>query len=175
MVALPQTYNTADLPDTGGNTVLIPKADYKAVIVASELKQTKDNQGQFLELKVILTEGEQANTEFTERLNIVNNNPVAVKIAYQTLARISESIGMTQTPGDSNQLHNKPLMVRVDTETGKPWTDNDGIQREGKDKSFIKKYLPLPTVGVESNASASPSPFGGNAAAPTAAPAKAPF
>lgn len=137
---IPQTFNVADLPDTGGNTVLIPQGQYKAVIVSSEFKDTNNKEGKYLALKIVLTEGAYANTEFTERLNLINNNQKAVEIAYKTLARISEAVGMTQTPSDSTQLHNKPFVVDVVTEAGEPWTDKDGNKREGKDKSVIKKY-----------------------------------
>ena len=147
MVALPQTYKTSDLPDTGGNVVLIPQGDYQAVIVKSELTPTKDNTGQFLALTVVITQGQFANTEFIERLNIINQNAQAVEIAYKTLARISEAVGMTQTPSDSTQLHNKPFIVTVETEAGKPYT-KDGVERMGKDKSIIKKYKALPNVGT---------------------------
>lgn len=163
MVALPQTYNTADLPDTGGGSVHIPPGVYKGIIVESELKPTSKGDGQFLALKVIITEGQYANTEFTERLNIINPNETAVQIAYKTLARISEAVGMTQTPADSNQLHNKPFSVVIETEAGKPWTDKDGVQREGKDKSIIKGYKPL---GAGTPAAA---PFGAPPAAAAAA------
>ena len=147
MVALPQVYNTADLPDTGGGIVLISPGQYTAVIVGSEMKPTKDGNGQYLALTVVVTQGQYANTEFIERLNIVNQNTQAVEIAYKTLARISEAVGMTQTPSDSNQLHNRPMLITVETETGKPYT-KDGITKEGKDKSVIKKYTALPAVGV---------------------------
>ncbi|MCK5604793.1 DUF669 domain-containing protein, partial [Candidatus Pacearchaeota archaeon] len=118
MVGLPQQYNTADLPDTGGNLVLIPQGQYQAVILSSEMKPTKNGQGQFLALTLAITQGDYANTEFIERLNIVNQNAVAVEIAYKTLARISEAVGMTQTPADSNELHNKALMIQIETEAG---------------------------------------------------------
>lgn len=180
MVALPQTYNTADLPDTGGSMPLIPAGQYQAVIVHSELKPTSKGDGQYLALKVLLTQGQYANTEFVERLNIINPNPQAVEIAYKTLARISEALGMQQTPGDSNQLHNRPLMVEIATEAGTAYTGKDGQPAMGKDKSIIKKYLPIPGVGV-SGAGGTPSPFvapvAATAAAPqvAAAPANNPF
>jgi hypothetical protein len=171
MVALPQTFNTADLPDTGGGVVLIPQGQYQAVIVNSEMKETSNKSGQYLALKVVITSGQYANTEFVERLNIVNTNAQAVEIAYKTLARISEAVGLTQTPSDSMQLHNKPLMIEIATEAGKPWTDKDGIQREGKDKSVIKKYLKLPAAGV-----ATSTPFGNPVTAVAAgAPATPPW
>ena len=143
MALIPQTYNTADLPSSSG-VVLIPPGYYQAVIIESEFKQTANGNGQFLALKVVLTQGQYANTEFIERLNIVNPNEKTVEIAYKTLARIAEAVGMTQTPSDSVQLHNKPLMVEIATEPGKPWTDKEGNQQQGKDKSIIKHYKPIP-------------------------------
>lgn len=140
MAQLPKVYNTADLPDTGGPAPLIPPGQYKAVAVDSGLKDTAKKDGQFLWIKFVITEGQYRDTEFTERLNIINPNQTAVDIAYKTLARISEAVGMTQTPQDSNQLHNKPLVIEIATEAGKPWRDRDGVEREGKDKSYIKAY-----------------------------------
>lgn len=163
MVALPKTFNTADLPDTAGIT-LIPEGPYKAVIVFSEMKNTSSGTGQYLELKFVITEGPYMNTEMYERLNIVNQNQAAVEIAYKTLARISEALGMSQTPSDSMQLHNKPLMIDVKTEKGKEYTDKDGVKKEGKDKSIIAKYHAIPGVGVASNPS-----FSQAQAAPAAA------
>ena len=160
MALLPATYNCADLPDTGG-VVKIPDGQYKAVIIDSELKPTSNGNGQFLALKIVITEGQFQDTEFTERLNIINQNTKAVEIAFKTLARISEAVGMSQTPQDSATLHNKPLIIVVGTEAGKDWKDNDGVMHTGQDKSVIKKYLPLPKVGISgqpsfSNAAAAP-------------------
>lgn len=167
MVALPQQFNTADLPDTGGNMVLIPAGQYSALIVNSEMKETRDKAGQFLALTLVITQGDYANTEFVERLNIVNKNPKAVEIAYKTLARMSEAVGMNKTPLDSTELHNKPLMIEVKTEEGKPWVDNDGVTQKGKDKSVIGKYLTTPAVGTGAPAA------GVSPGAPVAAPATA--
>lgn len=146
MAQLPQQFNTADLPSSNGVTLIEP-GQYQAIIVESEMKSTSNNMGQFLALKLVITQGKYANTEFVERLNIINENQKAVEIAYKTLARISEAVGMTRTPADSIELHNKPLMIEVATEAGKPWTDRDGVQRDGSDKSIIKKYLPMPKAG----------------------------
>lgn len=163
MVALPQQYNTADLPDTGGNIVLIPQGQYQATIVKSEMVENKAKTGSFLALTVVITQGDYANTEFTERLNVVNPNETAVQIAYKTLARISEAVGMNRTPADSTELHNKPFMIEVQTKAGEPYKDNNGVERQGKDQSEIKKYLPLPTGGAPVGAPVQP-------AAPVASP-----
>lgn len=148
MALLPAVYSVTDLPDTGGNTVLIDIGQYPAVILDSGLKPTSKGDGQYLWLKVVITQGKFANTEFTERLNIVNPNNDAMRMAYGTLARISEALGMAQTPQDSSALHNKPLIIDVVTEPGEDWTNKDGKAVKGKDKSIIKKFLPLPKTGT---------------------------
>lgn len=150
MVALPQTFETSDpnLADTGGGMVLIPQGQYQATIVKSEMIENKAKTGSFLALTVVITQGDYANTEFTERLNVVNPNETAVQIAYKTLARISEAVGMTRTPADSAELHNRPFMIDVQTKAGEPYKDNSGQERQGKDQSEIKKYLPLPSGGA---------------------------
>lgn len=181
MVALPNVYNTSDLPDTGGKLPLIPDGDYNAVILASELKATKDGNGQFLAMKIVITQGQYRDTEFTERLNIINPNAQAVQIAYQTLARISEAVGMTQTPGDSALLHNKPLIIRTKTEPGNDYNDKQtGELKKGNPKSVIAKYLPAQRVGVGAGQptfaqaappAPQPAPFSPPAAAAAAAAA----
>lgn len=145
MVALPEQKNVSEL-NTGGPLPLIPPGDYKAVAVSSEMKQTSKGDGQYLEIKFVLTEGPYANTEFVERLNILNPSQQAVSIAYDTLGRISKALGMNKTPADSNELHNKPVALAIKTEEGKPWVDKDGVQREGKDKSVIGGYKAVSEV-----------------------------
>jgi len=170
---LPQVYNCADLPDTGG-VVKIPDGPYKAVILDSELKTTINGNGQFLALKIVITEGQYADTEFTERLNIINSNMKAVEIAFKTLARISEALGMATTPQDSSLLHNKPLMIQVATEAAKEYTDKDGVKHAGQEKSIIKKYMPIPQVGFacKSSFSASAAPVAQTQSAVQSAPWK---
>lgn len=142
MVALPQQFNTADFPDSN-IAPLIEPGQYKAVIVKGELLDNKRKDGKFVALTIVIAEGKFANTEFTERLNIINPNETAVRIAHQTLARISEAVGMTQTPNDTDQLNNKPFIIDVKTAPATPYKDKDGVEKPGNERSEIKKYLPL--------------------------------
>ena len=165
MVALPNIYETASLPSSGSKS-LIENGQYKAVIVASEWKDIRTAGGKMLVISVILTEGRFANTEFTERLNIINANEQTVKIAYQTLARISEAVGFTSTPADSEALHNKPFMVDIATKQGDVMLDTEGkakyegtVPKRYSDYSEIKKYSPLITGGTNPFAvAAAPAP-----------------
>jgi len=129
---------------------LIPEGNYTAVIVGSEFKDASTAGNKYVSLKIVVTQGQYANTEFTERLNIINSNPTAVKMAYETLARIAKAVGMASIPDDTSKLHNKPFTLKVVTEEAKPYKDKDGVEREGKPKSIIdgRGYAPLPSVGT---------------------------
>lgn len=143
----------------------IPEGLYKAVIVNSELRDASSG-GKYIALIVVLTEGQYANTELIERLNISNSNDIAVQIAYKTLASIAKAVGLTKTPSDTSELHNKPLIVDIKTEKGKDWTDRDGNLREGKDKSVIKGYKAVSGDHVKSQQSPAPASSGAAGNAP---------
>lgn len=136
-----------------GGLPLIPPGKYTGLFVTSEMKPTTTG-GQMLVMKAVITQGDHRDTELTERLNLINNNPVAMKIAYETLAKIANAIGLTAIPTDSAALHNKPMTFVVKTEVGQPYKDkNTGETRQGKDYSTIAGYEPIPQVGISGVAS----------------------
>lgn len=175
MAQIPQhTTNNVEeiLANAGGSSVLIPDSDYTSVIVESIIKDTAKG-GKYIQLKEVITEGPHQNVELIERLNIVNDNPQTVKIAYETLARIAKAVGMSTLPTDTNQLHNKKHKIRTKTEQGQDWVNNEGVTVEGKPRSVIdsKGYASLPAVGSVSL----DVPFeGGNTQTP-ASPDKMPW
>jgi hypothetical protein len=156
MVFIP-TYSTNNVDEIlanagNGPLPLITPGDYKAVIVKSELKDT-DKGGKILNLTFIITEGQHKDTELVERLNVVNTGEkkaTVERIAFETLARIAKAAGLSTMPADSTALHNKPMVIKVKTEAGKPWTDKDGQERAGSDKSVIdsKGYANVPSAGI---------------------------
>ena len=132
-----------------GGLPLIPPGKYQGLFVTSELKPNSAGTGQYLAMKAVITQGEYRDTEFTEILNLINPNATAVKIAYETLAKIAKAVGFAQIPSDSSALHNKPLLLVIKTEKGTPYKDKvTGETKEGKDKSVIAGFEPLPQVGV---------------------------
>ena len=90
----------------------IPAGKYLAMITASEMKPNKASTGQFLELVFTITEGEYKNRQLWARLNLVNPNPLASKIAQADLSALCRAVGI-MTPSDSCELHNLPLVIRV--------------------------------------------------------------
>lgn len=163
------TDNVESILAEAGNGALphIPDDTYSAIIVNSEMKDTSKG-GKYIALTVLVNKGEHKGTELVERLNIINDNTVAVKIAYETLARIAKAVGLSKVPSDTLQLHNKPLLIKTKTEAGGDWTDKEGNVRKGNPRSVIdsRGYAP---------AGSSDIPFDHNPAATAAGGDKMPW
>jgi hypothetical protein len=90
----------------------LPAGWYKAVITTSEEKPTKAQTGSYLQLSLEVIEGPMQGRKLTDRLNLNNPNATASEIAYRTLSAICHAVGV-MTPRSSQDLHDKPLMVKV--------------------------------------------------------------
>ena len=91
---------------------LIPKGDYDAVIVESEKKKTKAGDGEYLNLKIQILNGEFQNRILWTVLNLWNKNEKAVQSARGDLSAICRAVSVLE-PKDSSELHNKPLKISV--------------------------------------------------------------
>lgn len=90
----------------------LPAGKYLAMIVDSSMRQNKAGTGQYLEMVFQILEGEYKGRQLWARLNLVNPNETAMKIAQGELSAICRAVGV-MTPGDSVELHNLPLVVKV--------------------------------------------------------------
>lgn len=95
----------------------VPAGWYKAVITSSEEKPTKAQTGSYLQMGIEIIEGDHAGRKVTERLNLNNPNSTAVEIAQRTLSSICRATGV-MTPRQSDDLHDKPMMVKVKVKPG---------------------------------------------------------
>lgn len=110
----------------------LPSGYYTAVIVESEMKDTKKGRGQYLELTHEIIEGESQGKKVWARLNLVNDSATAVAIANQHLAQIRHATGQLQVQ-DSQQLHNIPMVIRVEFQPAGPKREREGNEiREWK-------------------------------------------
>ena len=130
-------FNAANIAPSTVYTPL-PAGDYNAIITESETKATKDGQGQYLQLKLQIQDGEFAGRTLFDRLNIWNNNQKAQEIAQRTLSAICHAVGVLQV-GDSQELHNRPLVATVKV---KPASGNYDASNE------IKGYKAATTVAA---------------------------
>lgn len=90
----------------------LPAGDYSVIITESEVKPTKDGQGQYLQLRLEVQGGEFGGRVLFDRLNLWNNNQQAQEIAQRTLSAICHAVGILQVE-DSQVLHNIPLIATV--------------------------------------------------------------
>ena len=90
----------------------LPVGRYEVIITDSEMKDTKAGTGQYLQLTFSVTGGQHDGRKLWSRLNLVNPNQTAVGIAERELSAICHCVGII-TPSDSEELHDRPLIVDV--------------------------------------------------------------
>ena len=91
---------------------LLPAGKYRAQIVESEMRVTKNGMGQFLWLMLDILEGEHKGRKIFDQLNLVNPNPTTVEIAQRTLSAICHATGRMHV-SDSEELHLIPMTIQV--------------------------------------------------------------
>lgn len=162
-------FDASQVPEQESFSAL-PEGQYVVIITASEMKPTKNGQGQYLQFVLEVLDGPSKGRKVWARLNLMNQNQTAVDIAQRELAAICRAVGVIK-PNDSAELHNKPLMIELGVEI-------DDRKREG---NVIKKYLPISTGGVMQtpagavSAASAAAPWGGAPAAAAQAPAAQPW
>jgi hypothetical protein len=101
--------NQWDPSQIGGQ---LPVGKHPVVIINSEVKATKNNDGGYLELELQIVDGPQAGTTGPYRLNLYNANEKAKEIAHKQLSAICHCVGVYNI-ADSQQLHGIPFIVEV--------------------------------------------------------------
>lgn len=150
------SFDASTIDMEGAPRELLPVGDYLCIIEDTEMKPTKNGAGQMLVVTLSVLNGPHEGAKLFERLNLVNDNDTAVKIAFQTLAKICNAAGKPVIQ-DTQELHNLRVIAAVEVEAGKgTYVGSDGVERPRGDQNKIKGYR---------------SPNGTAPAAPHAAPA----
>ena len=96
----------------------LPMGEYTVVISASEMKDTKNKEGKYLQLVYdVVDDNEYRGRKLFDRLNLENKNATAKEIAQRSLSAICRSVGVMH-PKDSEELHDKPFVVKVGIRPG---------------------------------------------------------
>ena len=125
----------------------IPAGKYQAVVTDSEMKPTKNGNGQYLELTFEIIGGEYKSRRVWARLNLENQNAQAVQIARADLSAICRAVNVPQ-PKDSIELHNLPLTITVRCRKN----------QEGEITNEIKGYAPRESFTGAAAQGATPPP-----------------
>lgn len=149
MASLGQTLNLQDLPED--SYAPRPAGDYEVMITDSAMEQTADKTGQFIKLEYSIQNGQYAGGKFYDRLNVVNKSEKAQEIAYSTLRKIMEAVGVNSI-SDTEQLHNKRMIITVAVQEGKPYQDKTtGETKQGNPQNAIKAYKPYAAAQSTAN------------------------
>ena len=111
MATLPQPANTEENHSTGGFD-LLPEGDYIVAIEKADWKDTKAGTGKYINMQFNVIEGEKQGSKLFNILNLVNPNPVAVRIATQDLNKICAACNMSNVE-DTDELIGIPMSVTV--------------------------------------------------------------
>jgi len=134
-------FNAADVEPQSFD--IIPKGDYPAVMVASEIKDTKAGDSKYLNIEMVIIDGPYKGRKLWDILNLWNKNPEAVEIAKGTLSSICRAIDVL-TPSDTSELHNKPLIVSVAI---KPAAD--GYDEKNKISAYKKRPVGMEAAAIQ--------------------------
>jgi len=108
----PLGFDPATTEDMGDGFKVVPPGVYNVVIVDSDVQSTKSG-GKMLVLKYQIIDGQYVGDTVKDQINIVNSSDMAQKIGLSQLKNICDAIGHAGQLKDSNQLHGKPLAVKV--------------------------------------------------------------
>jgi len=124
----------------------LPVGDYVVLITASEIKTTKNGNGEYLQLTYDVVDGKYKGRKLFDRLNLKNQNQTAVEIAQRALSAICRAVGVMH-PNDSAELHGKPLSVKVGI---RPANGDYSASNEIKGWKSINGGTTLPTAAPTS-------------------------
>ena len=122
--------NVEPLADFG----LIPVGNYTAMIIDSEIKNSKSG-GKYINFKVMIIEGQYKNRLIWSMVTTENDNIQAVNIGKQTLISIMNATGVLPPLKDTAQLHNKPIIIRVSQKQDPVYGDKNEIKGWSKVES----------------------------------------
>ena len=110
------------------NIELLPVGYYKAVAMAEEERDTKENNGKYIKMEFEITNGEHSRRKLWENYNIVNANATAVKIALEKLGSFAWAVGV-QSLSDTKDLLFKDVTIEVGIQPAKaPYQPSNTIR-----------------------------------------------
>ena len=170
MAQLPWAANTGDNKAGMEDWSPLPTDAYNAMITKSEMKETKNKDGHYLQLNMKVIDGQYKGRTIIDRLNLDNPNPVAVEIANKALNSMCQACQKVGVQ-DSEELHGIPMEVKVKFI---PETDN---QPASNNVTFYGPYKGEKTAdtagGGEQPAANAPPAFAQSQAVAKKAPPKA--
>lgn len=111
MAQLPQAANTADNHDVGGFRD-VPAGTYEVALRKAEWRDTKSGTGKYIYMEFVILDGDYKGSILFERLNLVNDNATAVRIAQQKMNQLCNACLLSDVD-DTDELLNIPVEATV--------------------------------------------------------------
>lgn len=157
----------------------LPPGLYQGVVTRTEQKPTAGKNGNpggiMVEVEFDITAPEEyasSNRKVWDSFNVVNASAEAVRIAKEGISDLGKACGYAVLE-DDEQLLGCEVIMRIAIDPAKPYTDKQGVQREGKPKNKILKYWAVGTdveaAEAAAKAAAKTAPAAQTAAAPQVA------
>ncbi|MBL0716854.1 MAG: DUF669 domain-containing protein [Desulfosarcina sp.] len=128
--------NVAEDDGTGSGGQVIPNGKYKAVMVAENLENNKNENGKVWKIKMQIIEGQYTDNIQFDNINATNPSKVCQDIGQGVIKRICRITGVPFPPNDCSLMFGKPMLITVNV---KPkWNDSSKKQNE------ITAYNPVP-------------------------------
>jgi len=103
-------------PASNDEFQLIPTGWYPAIIVDSEMRQSKSG-GEYLWLKFQIIDGQHNNRKVFTMLNVINQNEEVQKRSLERLSSICHATSRLSIQ-DTHELHDIPMEIKVGIRKG---------------------------------------------------------
>jgi hypothetical protein len=138
----------ANAPENQRTNSVVPAGEYPAIMVESEKKSTNANDGHYLNTKWQIVAGEFQNRIVFQKYNLwlAPHKETALQIARGQFSECCRAVGVN-TPRDSSELHNKPVMIKVKVKKDDQYGDQNEITAY---KPVGKPATSAPTIAAAS-------------------------
>ena len=137
----------------------LPAGEYKVVAEASQEKPTKAGDGSYIEVTLVVVEGEHEGRKLWDRMNLNNKSVQAVEIAQGQMKQLCDAAGRPVIQ-DTAELHDIPVIAKVSLKPDK---------QSGEMRNEVKGYKSVGGANPGGPGKAAPPKAG-----PTAAPGSKP-
>lgn len=134
-------------PSEGRDYEPIPAGEYTAMVVDSDVKETRAKTGHYAKLTWEVLDGPHKGRKIFDNINLDNPNPEAVRIGQEQLSAICHAVGVLQI-SDTVEIHDRPCRIKVKVRPAK-----DGYDAQNE----ITKYQSTSSVGQPAAAQAAPA------------------
>lgn len=136
----------------------LPDGQYYAMVIDTEVKQTKRGDGKYVSVAFQITSGKYKGQRIFTNFNIENPNEKATQIGRAQFKSFLSACGITEslhTETDyQKKINNKSLLLDVLNEMGK-----DGVKRNRVKKFTSKEVIPTDLRQMKKTDEASEIPF----------------